>query len=206
MDEYYYTDWGIRRRANIKEWCQKPFVIKNSPFDLTLYYDCDHVFYKDLDLSIFNVIDEHELVSAIPVKTPKRAKVILNELANAGIKLNKLQSFSGACIGVKKGSEYLEKVIERLPILTHKGGRILKRNPEEFSFSSVINEGYGTIVDRKWSSDSSGDKGRESTLAIHYPKKRFIKEPRWYAFLDQVKQENYLGFKDYWETPGVKAR
>lgn len=208
IDAYYYTDFP-RRGFNTrrKEWCQKPFIIRDSPFDLTLYYDCDHIFFRKFDMSIFDEIDKHELITPVPCAQPRRSRNIKSEFRQIGIEFDTVQRFNGGCIGLKKDTKLLEKVVEKIPVLMDAPGRILRRNPEEFSFSFTINSGYGSIVDPKWSSNyGSKPSKEENNIAIHYSMGRFKRDPRWFELLEKVKEENYLGFSDYWKTPEVTPR
>jgi hypothetical protein len=158
-------------------------------------------------MSIFDEIDKYELITPVHKAQPRRHRNIKSEFRHIGIEFDTVQRFNGGCIGLKKGTTLFDIVVEKIPVLIKGGGRILKRNPEEFSFSFTINSGYGSIVDPKWSSNyGSKPSTYDDNIAIHYPKGRFRKDPRWFELLEKVKEENYLGFSDYWKTPGVTPR
>ncbi|MFW5794618.1 MAG: hypothetical protein ACOCV1_03950, partial [Bacillota bacterium] len=68
-----------------QEWREKPFIIRNeSPFKNTLYFDCDHCFYKPIPLNVFKEIDKLGLCTAMHKGKPNRHSKIIKEYNNMG--------------------------------------------------------------------------------------------------------------------------
>jgi hypothetical protein len=195
---YYEKDPG---KNSLRGWLEKPYIIKNSPFERTVYFDCDHVFYNKFDKSIFNLISEHNIVSSVPFAFASRHGKILKQVNKvAGYELEKIPRASGACVGYLKSSGIVDKWIEHMHLFRDHGGDVLKSNSEEFALATILVLGYGKHIPPKWSANAAkdgslNDTGKDAD-AIHFVSKRYSKGNLWKDALAECVKDNYMGIKD----------
>lgn len=100
------------RRSRIGHWFQKPFVIRDSPHDLTLYFDCDHLFFRAIPDETWAKVDEYGLstghVENDPLQRPKYYKwmnyinVVSERRVFAKRDWARYSRMNGGCIGFAK--------------------------------------------------------------------------------------------------------
>jgi len=192
------SDVGSKRQ----EWQEKPFIIsKESPFEETVYYDCDHVFFKNFDLSIFDSVKDNGLITSIEKSYASRHDKILRQVNKIAKKnLTEIEKFNGGCVGYLKDCLIMDKVIEIMRLYSECDESILKKNSEEFAFATVVKEGFGGRVDEKWSygypKNVVMESAPENAIAIHFCVGRFKVGNLWYNEFLSAYNNNYLELRD----------
>ena len=179
----YFDDTlsGNRRR----EWLEKPFIIsRESPFTNTLYYDCDHCFIRELDLTIFEQIAEKKLTTCAPDSPPRRqGKVIRQIRAVTGVEYDSVHRVNGGCIGYQKGYEGMEDIIDLMRLYRGSGQHLLRNNAEEFALATVVEQGIGHRLPTKWSAicdkKYTDATPPPDTIAVHYVNRRYRWRMSW---------------------------
>lgn len=202
---YSYTKryWNKSNKANSRrEWLEKPFVIANeSPFDSTVFYDCDHIFYDKFDCNIFRAVEIDGLVISIKKSYAKRHNKILKQINDVThLNLTEIERSNGGCVGYLKNCKIMDKVIERMSLYAKHGGKIIRFNSEEFAYATVVKEGYGSRVSEKWSygypSKGIMTEVPKGVIAVHFCVDRYTKGGIWNFSLKDAYYNNFLELRD----------
>jgi len=217
VSKKHYT--GRASNSLSKEWYEKPFIIQHeSPFELTQYYDCDHVFYQPFNHDIFDLINKHDLVTAMEIVEPSRAATIKKEIKEAvGLEIEYLNRVNGGCVGYKKSSEKINIWTDYLcKYRAYNNPRSkIKYNAEEFGLATTIALGHGKIIDSRWSycypkmrkamTESDGN------WAIHFVASRWTKGTFWLESFKEAydvdffqTKSNFKRYKSY--NPFIKDK
>lgn len=107
----------VKRVINI--WNNKPKIIQQSPYDTTLYLDCDVIFHGGVNLnSIFNEIQQKQFCCGFPQSKNYRSISIKNVSQAFGCKTHSKQKSNGFCVGYdKQASHVLEQWLTNIEIL-----------------------------------------------------------------------------------------
>jgi len=205
----YWTRLGSRRCWNLK-----PTIHSQSPFDLTLIYDCDHVFVDTFDQKAFEMIDQYGLVSFHHPKEHynhkywKRANTRARTIRDV-IKLpcedNTLLSANGGCVGSSK--EKSPALLAEWQVLMEKfgtcGNMFLVRLPDEFSLSYTILKNKIPMGGHYWSyspyPDLSDLNPLPKTSAIHFCNSSYVHGSYFKIEQDLCLDEDYMGLKTNWD-------
>lgn len=109
--------------AKRRSWWQKYLCLQDAPFDITLYMDCDHIFFQEIPADYFKQIEKHGLVSGYSRRRLRRTSMY-ESYAKAFTRWGKeiaerfvipdRDTFSrvcGGCIGVNKNHpRYFETI------------------------------------------------------------------------------------------------
>lgn len=193
-------NWGHRRQ----EWMEKPHIIsKESPFDLTLYYDCDHTYHKKIDVSVFDQIEEKGLVTAMGLRKPNKHYWILKELEAQGDVLDDYYKVNGGCVGYKKGHEAMNIWLSKMEQYKVTSTRKLARNSEEFALGYTINKGFGGRIDENLSICLTRHEVEkplpEEAIGCHYVGCRWVNSLGWAECLKDAYLENFLGLQEHFD-------
>lgn len=203
------TKIGKKRwRVSILE---KPYLYYNSPFEATLFYDCDHIFLKPMDCSIFDDIEKYQFVNPIedygkPITKHSRILRIAHDLY--GRDSDKTLSRSmGGCVGIMRGSDVHDKLVKiQDEIMNYPGRNMLS---DEHAISLLLEE-HGKVMDPKWSwaykqkkhcprRDTGLDGMPDNLIALHYAHKRYAISKLWRDAFLEAREHNVLGLDDLWD-------
>lgn len=187
-----------------EEWREKPHIIKNeSPFDLTLYYDCDHCFFLPVGQNIFDEIESKGLVTAMGKKKPSRHRQVLKCYKKVGDQMPRYYKVNGGCVGYKKGCPHIDLWLAKSDQYRECNAHILRRNSEEFGLGYCINNGKGARIEEKYSvclgKRQITDTVPEGTIGMHYVSLRWLWAPSWGQAFKKAIEDNHLELKDRWE-------
>lgn len=190
---------------------EKPYLYYSSPFNTTLFYDCDHLFLRPMDMSIFDEIEEYGLVNPIedygdPIAKQDRVCKAAHDLY--GRDLNKVLSRSmGGCVGILRGTAVNDRLVQvQKDLMNYPGRNIFS---DEHALSLVLEES-GKVLDVKWSWTYKQNKHNpkrdhgligmpDNLIALHFAHKRYAISKMWRdAYLD-AREQNVLGLDDCWE-------
>jgi hypothetical protein len=100
------------RRNKVGHWLQKPYVIAESPFDVTFYYDCDHVFLRSIPETKWDLVDQmglstgHELGDIVaPRRKYLKWRHHIHKAMGKEVLPNTNENYyrvNGGCIGFSK--------------------------------------------------------------------------------------------------------
>ena len=191
-----------------KEWYEKPYIIHyESPFDLTQYYDCDHVFFKHFDTSIFDLIEEHNLITSAPIIQPRKHVTIKKDISMVtGHEIEFLNRVNGGCVGYKNSSNLVEMWIDYLN--TYRTSKELGRsskvkyNAEEFGLATTINTGHGCIIDEKWSHCNNKNvimTDQHEYDAIHFVAQRWQLGDLWKNAFKEAYEDNFFRLQQHFK-------
>lgn len=199
VEERYYQK-GVKEKQ--KGWYEKPFALKHhSPFDVTIFYDIDHVFHKKFDTTLFEVAKKDGLFSSIKFGYAKRHDKIRKEISEAtGFAFEDFPKISSACVGYDKKCGYVDEWIKRFYECRDYGKGIIGKNSEEFGLAVVFKLGMGVRVSEKYSygypRKGTLTEVPEEVAAMHYCAGRYEKGDLWMEAFAEAYNENYLGLKD----------
>jgi hypothetical protein len=202
--------WHEKKQLRLSrlEWKEKPFIIKHeSPYDRTLYYDCDHVFYKDIDRTVFDEIEKNKLVTSISKSYASRVSEItqsINKLNKSKFKI--IEKVNGGCVGhLKEDEECIDRWIKHMHLYTEKGCWILRPNAEEFGLATAVKEGFGSRISENYSYGyprkgivKNPDK---NVIGVHYCAERYSRGELWNRSFMEAFESDFLNirsqFNDY---------
>jgi len=186
---------------------EKPFVTSESPFKTSLFYDVDHIFINDIDMNIFNVIENNSIVtiedSGLISKQPDLIKAA-NKLY--GREENPILKTNGGCFGLLVNEEphrHWQKTL-------HEISRFPGRNVfiEEHALALTM-EKYGTRIGKKWSwnyiqpKHRSGNKGfkdmPDDAISVHFAHQRYKVSKFWRDKFLEAKNINYMGLDEHFD-------
>ena len=191
-------------------WNIKPIIHQQSPYDVTLLYDCDHAFYSQFDKSIFQIIQKYKLISCHHVwekiqgrnqwRSMCRAKIIKEDLKLACGE--RIPPVNGGCVGSFK-SELLNDWLKYIDVFANSNNRLLTRVPDEYALSYILEKNQTPVIDSKWSYSPLSEDNREtdavltnqSALAIHFAAGKYTKLQCYQSVVFQALQADYLGLK-----------
>lgn len=189
---YDFPEWTNGRRGS---WCQKPFVIRRSPFDSTLYFDCDHVFVGPQWCDhIWQQIDSVGVGSAHDHASVRRGPWIAKDMhAVTGIQLASYRPVNGGCIGYRRGHPSLGTWIDYLnAFVRQQQSRLLKGLAEEFALGLTLNTGQGGWLD---ASISRMQFPHSDARGYHLNNGRFIHNSIWQAELRHCFAADFMGIR-----------
>lgn len=189
-----------------EEWREKAHIIvKESPFDTTLYYDCDHCFFNEFDTTVFEEISKFGLVTAMGLKHPKRHGKVLRHFAAVGDPMEKYYKVNGGCIGYQKGCHHTEIWFDKMNYYASSGRSwVLKINSEEFALGYAINKGFGGRIDEKYSL-CLGKNGLQQNfsntdqIAVHFVHGRWLYADAWGKMFAKAYNDNFFELKNKFE-------
>jgi len=214
VDKLYYEG---RVKTAQQGWYEKPFALKHhSPFENTLFYDVDHVFYKGLDPALFQLIEKEGIFSAVAEGLPRRNRKICQEIkAATGVELENSPRISGACIGYNKQSGYVDDWIHWFRVFRKYGRGAIGRNSEEFGLGFVFNHlGKGVRIppDISYGYPRRGllTEVPEGVTAIHFCAGRYSRGELWSKAYAEAYKADYMGtrrlLEEYAKANGAVAR
>jgi len=177
-----------RYRRKAKIWCQKALCHRSQyPYDINLYYDLDHLFIRQFDETIFDIIAKHGLVSSHVHKQiggAKKARIMASAKL-VDIQLDTYRAVNGGCVGARRDSKELVYWLDLIPRME---GWVAK-NPEEFALGFTLNQGMGKILDSKW---SMAPPITENTIAIHLSRNSYMHSETWKECYFKAKGANFM--------------
>lgn len=207
--------------GKVGHWCNKSFSVKQyTPFKITLYYDCDHVFLKSLPKDTFDLIWKYGLCTGMTSGKPLNITTFFcwAYYANAFFRRNMFTPDSyavysrvnGGCVGYarnKRGHRLIERwhnLVQK--IIASKDHRIFQVG-DESGLSITLNiERIGWLGD-KYSTNYHPYSEHPQTLAddliaLHFSRESYKADDiRKKVFLQAAKEaraENFLHFnQDY---------
>lgn len=192
LAEYDFPEWTRGKRGS---WCQKPFAIRRSPFDVTIYLDCDHLFTgKPWPEAIWQDVGEAGLGSAHDRRAANRGPMIVRDLrAVTGIELQNYRPVNGGCIGWKRGCSDIERWIDFMILFARQQkSRLLRSLAEEYALGMVVNTGRGGWFN---ASVSRVDYPHHDACGYHLSDRRYSRNPVWKHELRQCMKVNFLGVR-----------
>lgn len=200
----------IQRCFNIK-----PQIHKICPFKVNMVYDCDHLFVNKFDLSVFDLIRSHELISFhYPKeerlrKSNRRAWKRTKILKQYGMEVDFLWPMNGGCVGSVKDSPLIDEWVDTLDIMINLGSHIFRRLPDEYSLSYVMGRHNIPIGDQKWSYSVKKEDASDAedmirkVIAIHFPRWRYSRSRIYKKAVKEARGVNFLGFADKYSQYAV---
>ena len=199
--------------GNVRQcWAIKPSLHKLSPFNLTLFYDCDHVFLKEFDLRAFELINKHELITFHHPKEIYGKRVwrringrasVIRDLLKLPCLDNVLVPANGGCVGSKKGTNLLNEWTEYLRKFATCGNWALTRLPDEFALSYTLSRHNVPIENHRWSYSPQPDLSDLNPLpdiiAIHFCNTSYRLGSYYKTAQEAALKANYMGLKTNWE-------
>jgi hypothetical protein len=197
---------GLKKSQNC--WNSKPLIHMELPFDVNLLYDCDSIFVKRFDNSVFDAIKEKRLASLhhTRLQLPERSQA-RGEARGRAIKkclgedIDYLPPINGGCVGSVKGSsnDLLKQWRDDIDRLINSSIRRLRRVPDEYALSLTMVRNGIPVEGREWSyvpltrNLSDVEQVFPGIMSVHfsnrkYPKSRHFKE----AMLMAIK-DDYMG-------------
>lgn len=155
----WFTNTGSRKRT--RHWVQKPYIIQLSPFDNTLYYDCDHIFFRPLPADTFDRIEHFGLCTGMSKKYKLHHLNFLqwthhfNEYHKEIFYTRKDEPnyfrVNGGCIGYshKTGGNYIKEWISLMEYFHKTGNYRVTQTGDESAMSLMIN-----TYSRGWMGDN----------------------------------------------------
>lgn len=221
-----YTKWDepptstkyIAGRAQY--WCQKPMVLKQSPFSPTLYYDCDHLFFKPIPENIWSKIHTGVMSTGISkgLRIPTRRNFLVwRDAYNfwaGNLKINKsdYDSFyrvNGGCVGVQSSNipmlDTWKKMIDFFfNEYPHKSKRLLSVG-DESALAMIMNvnrqQWLGDDISRNYHPYETVNEIPKSTIAIHLSRGAYkapdIRWMLWKKELNEAVSKNFLYSKKW---------
>jgi len=190
---YDFAEWSEGRRGS---WCQKPFAIKRSPFDNTLYFDCDHLFTasKWTD-DLWQSVDLAGLSSAHDYLRVARGRRIIRDFhAVAGVQLKTYRPVNGGCIGYRAGHEGLAAWIDYMSLFARqRESRLLRSLAEEYALGITLNMGLGQWLDARLSRMTYP---HIDTWGYHLNCGRYLATLAWQQELQRCFAANFLGIRE----------
>jgi hypothetical protein len=190
--------------SKIGLWCRKAWHhIGQYPFDVNLYYDLDHVWVDTFDESIFDMVEEHELLCTSADKKPSQHSLKKRAAEQCvGHKLQFFHAINGGCAGAVKGSSGAHAWVNMIEKTKHHP--VLARNPEEFAMCILKAKNVAGTAPYKWSMPISpknfqGDKLKEELpphLALHCTRGTFYRSKEWCKTFMICYNTNFMGLKE----------
>jgi hypothetical protein len=177
-------------------WYRKPYLHLESPFDVTLMYDSDHVFVSEFDMNAFELIEQFNLASFHT--RPMSAKSYRTKARRVRYVLRDRKYLfhypaNGGCVGSVKGSGVVEIWCRNMEkILSHESrvANTLSRVADEYSLAYTLQK-FGGMGDAKWS--CGADRADAVTIGIHYVRKGYLGDALFQTALKQAVDEEFLG-------------
>lgn len=189
---YDFPEWTEGKRGS---WCQKPFAIRRSPFDTTLYFDCDHLFLRqDWPDELFGRIECFGICSAHDRPTANRNRRILRDLRNVtSVSLEAYRPVNGGCIGYLKGHDGLQVWIEFMKLFARQSqSNLLRGLAEEFALGMTLNIGMGGWLD---AAISRMECPHPIARGYHLNQGRYLQNATWQIELRNSFNSDFLGVK-----------
>jgi hypothetical protein len=198
-------DFSIMGRVQ-KAWTMKAHGhISGYPFDINLYYDLDHVWYRALDMSIFDAAEEYEMVN--PWFHYNKNKILRWIRSEPHIPVMKnYRTANGGCVCVKRGSTAAKEWLQLTSLNIKSGNRCLRRNPEEFALGIMLSTGQAL----EWPPEMSCPQGErfinEHTVACHCSRGRYFRDEVWKEQIQEAWKKDFLGMRSKYGTPFRKKK
>jgi hypothetical protein len=177
-----------------KHWNVRPMVHKESPFDVSLMYDCDHVFVSPFDDSVFDYLEQHGIGSCNKsweqLRWHHQAKAqVIAQSVSACFKepCDLLLPCNGGCVGTTRDARGLSLIDEWLHYMDlcglSKDPHLLSKYNDQHALSFVMYKHGVPMCSRKYShaSDDTGqsDLGNlpPDIMAIHFAHFRYGRPP-----------------------------
>lgn len=192
LESYDFLEWTNGKRG---AWCQKPFAIRRSPFELTLYFDCDHLFVgSQWPGDIWGQIDRLGLASGHDKLFARRCpRVIRDVRAVTGIALDAYRPVNGGCIGYRRGHEGWQTWIAFMTQFARQWrSRLLRDLAEEHGLGLTLNTGIGGWID---GAISRTEYPHAHALGYHLNGGRYLYCPRWQQEFRNCFDADFLGIR-----------
>ena len=187
-------------------WNVKPLIHKESPYNITLFYDCDHVFFNRFDPSIFDIIKKSGLTSCshpwdkvnyrLQGRSRIRAQLIRQLNMPCG---DHLPIVNGGCVGSVKGTPLLNEWESKIPTFGQKTCHILlKKVADEFALAHTMEQHGIEVADPRWSyspwteTDDEINSVVKSVIGIHYAAGKYQKLQSYKAAFQAAYKDDYL--------------
>jgi len=160
------------------------------PYDVNLYYDLDHMWYKPIDMSIFNEAEEHGVVNpwAHYSKPSLRSRLITSQHVPP---IPDYRTANGGCVCAVNNHPTIREWLE----LTQKNiackNYYLYNNPEETALGILMAMGKIKELDKTWSAPPG--KVDDTVIAGHHSKGRYVRDPLWREEAKKAWKEDFLG-------------
>jgi len=193
-------------------WFTKVLLHKHcNPFDVTVFYDCDHVFKGRVGDDLFKTVSDNGLVSCNRTDD-KGWKVARYIEAQLGEKCPNLKKANGGCVGSVRGSPLVDEWVFNLNRFYDAGGH-LKRHADEYSLDYVMERHNIGIGSSNWSHSVGKYEQWDSfekdpaIVALHYPQRRYVRSSLFKLALQSAMYNNFLSvcslFQSYSLMDGV---
>jgi hypothetical protein len=181
----------------------KPQIHKVSPYDITLMYDCDHLFVNKIEDNVFDIIEKSGLISFHRSKhgNSSDSKAILRtrKLNALGMPIKFLSQVNGGCVGSVKGSPLIDEWIANLDKMINLGHHVFTRLPDEYSLSYTMSTHGIKVGDERYSyctvEDDASDVTEELTkkmIAVHFPRQRYFHSNIYLNVCKEAKAANFM--------------
>ena len=197
-------------------WMTKPFLHKESPYEISVFYDCDHVFRADVTDYIFDKVRDDDLTSfhftgdTRARRSRKMPHVMRVMHGRYGIPMIQgMESVNGGCVGSRRSSPLIDEWIE-LMLKISEGNKTRRWITDEYSLSYLIRSHRLRPGSSLWSL-SINEKthkvpGKEAWLvglkdkyfkrpviALHFNQRGYIKSPTFQAAVVSAINDDYMG-------------
>jgi hypothetical protein len=202
-------EFKLNRRVR-RCWYRKVLCHKVSPFDLTVFYDCDHVFVADYDYAIFDKIEDYGLFSCHNKKgfrkgrghsrrDYKKAQVIQEHIGRIKKEVPVIWPANGGCVGSRKDSPLIDEWEDSLRLFDSKGSKKLKYVADEYSLSYTMSMNEIPMMSSKWSFvpplvDIPKWEHPEGVLGIHFNNGRYVDSPLFQENFKEAYNDDALQF------------
>ena len=184
---------GWQSHMRLKIWCLKPLLHKLSPFDRTVFYDCDMVFENTFDMSLFSVLDQNQLACPTDMRLKRKRYRLGEECSNILNCKPFVLHAEGGCVASLKSSDHLFTWFGSAAMLAQK----INRNPiDEYALSYVISNCGGVYVDKKWALGlhwlNELGNSPKGTIAVHCSRHRYSLSSAYKSELKEVLSNNFM--------------
>jgi hypothetical protein len=192
LETYDFPDCTSGKRGS---WCQKPFAIQRSPFEQTIYFDCDHLFVDRLELDeTWDTIERVGLASAHDVPSARRGRRVIQDIRTlTGMSLPSYRPVNGGCVGYRRGHESMAAWIKYMTLFARQEqSRLLRSLAEEYALGLTLNIGKGGWLDAEISRVAYP---MPAAKGYHLNGARYYQNPAWQRELRYCLDADFLGIR-----------
>ena len=187
-------------------WNNKPLIIKESPFETTLYFDCDVIFYKLIPDKCWDNIKQLKLSTSsyASLSQDKENRLIRWMEEHSNVKLKRFKPVNGGCIGIYDADDLIETWIKRTQILSKANNARVRKLAEEYALATILNENEQGWLNEKlnmpYSKRTQVD--IKDAISVHFANEGWnhINKKRvdnlWFKEFEKAESANFLGLKD----------
>lgn len=206
------------RRSRIGHWLQKPFVIKESPYNTTLYYDCDHLFLKAIPDEKWDEVERYGLCTGHEDNDPIQRRKYLKWMHYINLVMDRrvfakrdcacFSRMNGGCVGFSKNREGLERMETWIWFLNAfhdlPNNREIIYLGDESALSATINmKGSGWLGEKmsmtRHPYDETVDEIPDDIVAWHFARSQYsspdVRKTLWLNTFREAYYDDFLGLR-----------